>query len=168
MAYVTAEEALSVVQSGQRVFVHGSACTPIFMLHKLAEQAPRLRDVELVSISMYGEVEVEKPEYAESFHINSQFVSDSIRKAVNDGRADYIPVFLSEIPVLFKQRILPLDAQTMLLWGSLIAQMENAGRPMSLMDSLIMATALQNNLIIATRNLSDFLPSGAQTINPWE
>lgn len=68
----------------------------------------------------------------------------------------------------FRQRILPLDAQTMLLWGSLIAQMENAGRPMSLMDSLIMATALQNNLIIATRNLSDFLPSGAQTINPWE
>lgn len=109
MAYVTAEEALSVVQSGQRVFVHGSACTPIYMLHKLAEQAPRLRDVELVSISMYGEVEVEKPQYAENFHINSQFVSDSIRQAVNEGRADYIPVFLSEIPVLFKQRILPLD-----------------------------------------------------------
>lgn len=109
MQYVSAEEALQIIQSGNRVFVHGSACTPLFMLHKLAEQAPRLKDVELVSISMYGNVMLDKPAFAPHFRFNSLFVSDSIRQAVNDGRADYVPVFLSEIPELFKRNILPLD-----------------------------------------------------------
>ncbi len=109
MPYVTAEEALQTIQSGQRVFIHGSACTPLFMLKKLAEQAPRLRDVELVSISLYGDVELDKPQYHSHFHFNSLFVSGSIRQAVREGRADYVPVFLSEIPELFKRNILPLD-----------------------------------------------------------
>ncbi len=68
----------------------------------------------------------------------------------------------------FSGRILPLDAQTMLMWGSLTARLEAAGQPMPVMDSLILATALQNNLIIATRNTKDFLPAGVQVINPWE
>lgn len=65
-------------------------------------------------------------------------------------------------------RILPLETQTMLTWGSLIARMEGSGRPMPVMDSLIVATALQNNLIMVTRNSADFLPCGVQVINPWE
>lgn len=109
MHYVSAEEALQIIQSGQRVFLQGSACTPVFMLHELAKQAPRLKDVELVSISIYGDVEIDKPEYQSSFWFNSLFVSESIRKAVSEGRADYVPVFLSEIPELFKRRIMPLD-----------------------------------------------------------
>ncbi|GAB4499119.1 MAG: acetyl-CoA hydrolase/transferase C-terminal domain-containing protein [Saprospiraceae bacterium] len=109
MPYVTAEEALQIVQSGQRIFIHGSACTPVFMLKKLAEQAPRLENVELVSISLYGDVELDKPQYHPHFHFNSLFVSGSIRQAVNEGHADYVPVFLSEIPDLFKRNILPLD-----------------------------------------------------------
>lgn len=109
MTYVSAEEALQIVQSGQRVFIHGSACTPIYMLHQLALHAPRLQDVELVFISMYGDIEVDKPQYRSNFKINSLFVSGSIRQAVNEGRADYVPVFLSEIPELFKRKILPLD-----------------------------------------------------------
>jgi toxin FitB len=68
----------------------------------------------------------------------------------------------------FGQRILPLDTQALLLWGSLTARLENSGKPMSVMDSLIAATALSNNLIIVTRNVPDFLPCGAQVINPWE
>jgi toxin FitB len=68
----------------------------------------------------------------------------------------------------FGQRILPLDTQTMFLWGSLIAQVEKSGQPMPVMDSLIAATALFNNLIIVTRNGSDFLPCGVQVINPWD
>jgi toxin FitB len=68
----------------------------------------------------------------------------------------------------FGQRILSLETQTMFLWGSLTARMENAGQPVALMDSLIVATALQNNLIFVTRNVSDFLPCGVQVINPWE
>jgi acyl-CoA hydrolase len=109
MAYVSAAEALQSIQSGQRVFVHGSACTPLFMLRQLAEEAPRLSDVELVSISLYGDVVLDRPEYAGHFHLNSLFVSGSIRQAVHEGRADYVPVFLSEIPELFKRKIMPLD-----------------------------------------------------------
>jgi acyl-CoA hydrolase len=109
IVYQSAEEALSIISSGHRVFVQGSAQTPTCLLKALPLHAHRLKDVELVFISIYGEVLVDKPEYAESFRINSLFVSASIREAVNEGRADYVPVFLSEIPELFKQRILPID-----------------------------------------------------------
>jgi acyl-CoA hydrolase len=107
--YKTPEEALSVIQSGNRIYVHGSAQTPNFLLKALADQSARLRDVELVFITVYGDIEVDKPQYANHFRVNSLFVSASIRNAVNEGRADYVPVFLSEIPELFKQNILPLD-----------------------------------------------------------
>ena len=68
----------------------------------------------------------------------------------------------------FAGRMIPIDAATMFLWGSLVAHRESAGQPMGVMDSLILASALHNNLIIATRNVADFLPSGAQVINPWD
>lgn len=108
-SYSTAEQALSIIKSNDRVFVHGSACTPLFLMRKLAEQAPRLKDVELVFITVLGDIEVQKPQYQSSFHINCMFVSAPIREAVNDGRADYIPVFLSDIPDLFNKRILTID-----------------------------------------------------------
>ncbi len=79
------------------------------MLHHLAERRHELRAVELVFISLYGEVAVAKPECAEAFHLNALFVSEPVRRAVNEGHGDYIPVFLSEIPELFKQGILSVD-----------------------------------------------------------
>ena len=107
--YKSAEEALAIIQPGNRVFVHGSAQTPTCLLSALAKQAPRLNDVELVFISVYGDIHVDKPEYVKSFNINSLFVSASVRADVNEGRADYVPVFLSEIPNLFNHGILPVD-----------------------------------------------------------
>lgn len=89
--------------------MHGSAQTPVFIINELAKQAHRLRDVEIVSISVYGDLEIAKPGYEKSFLLNSMFVSGALRQAVNEGRADYIPVFLSEIPELFKRNILPID-----------------------------------------------------------
>jgi predicted nucleic acid-binding protein len=68
----------------------------------------------------------------------------------------------------FAERMVTIGAPTMFIWGSLVARLEAAGQPMGVMDSLIIASALQNNLIIATRNVADFLPSGVQVINPWE
>ncbi len=68
----------------------------------------------------------------------------------------------------FSRRILSLDAATLLLWGSLTARLEKSGQPLALMDSLISATALQHNLIVVTRNGSDFMPCGVQVVNPWE
>ena len=107
--YSTTEEALSLIQSNQRVFVHGSACTPNFLLGELAKQSYRLNNVEIVCITVQGEVEIAKPEYQDSFHFNTMFVSTPIRETINSGRGDFIPVFLSDIPDLFKNRVLPLD-----------------------------------------------------------
>ena len=109
IVYKTPEEALSVIQSNNRVYLHGSAQTPTCLLRALTKHADRLRNVELVSITVYGDLHIDKPEYAGIFHFNSLFVSASVRKAVNEGLADYVPIFLSEIPELFKQNILPLD-----------------------------------------------------------
>jgi acyl-CoA hydrolase len=107
--YVSAEKALTVIQSNQRVFIHGGACTPHYLLRELAKQKHRLQNVELVSVSVQGDIVVDRPEYAGIFHINSLFVSEPVRQAVNEGRADFIPVFLSDIPDLFKKNILELD-----------------------------------------------------------
>lgn len=107
--YVSTAEALQHIQSGHRVFVHGSAVTPTSMMRELAAQKDRLRDVELVFISVYGPMFVDQPGMEPHFHLNAMFVSASIREAVNAGRADFIPVFLSEIPELFNRNILPLD-----------------------------------------------------------
>ena len=107
--FKTPGEALDIIQSGNRVFVQGSAQTPTCLLRALANHSYRLKDVELVFISIYGDIYVDKPEFASNFKINSLFVSAAVREAVNDGRADYVPVFLSEIPELFKQNILPID-----------------------------------------------------------
>jgi toxin FitB len=74
----------------------------------------------------------------------------------------------NELLKRFATRIISVDAHTMLTWGSLTARLESSGKPMSVMDSIILASALQNNLIIATRNVADFLNSGVQLINPWE
>lgn len=107
--YKSAEEALNIIQSGNRVFVHGSSQTPTCLLKALTKHAPRLRDVELVFVTVFGDIHVDRPEYADSFKINSLFVSGAIRDDVNKGIADYVPVFLSEIPELFKHNILPID-----------------------------------------------------------
>ena len=109
MNYTSAEEALKAIKPNQRVFVHGGAATPHHLLRKLSERASELWNVEIVSISLYGEAVIAEPKYKESFRINSLFVSENIREAVNAGRGDYVPVFLSEIPILFRRGILPID-----------------------------------------------------------
>lgn len=109
MNYITGEEAVSIIKPGQRVFVHGGAATPHFLLEKLAERASTLWNIEIVSISLQGDAVIANKKYKDNFRINSLFVSQNIREAVNEGRGDYVPIFLSEIPILFRRGILPLD-----------------------------------------------------------
>jgi acyl-CoA hydrolase len=109
IVYQSASAALSNIKSSQRVFVHGSAQTPLYLLKELAKESGRLSDVELVFITVQGDITVDKPAYQGIFNINCMFVSESVRKAVNEGRADFIPVFLSDIPDLFKKGYLPID-----------------------------------------------------------
>ncbi|MCX6203542.1 MAG: 4-hydroxybutyrate CoA-transferase [Bacteroidetes bacterium] len=106
--YTTAQAALGLIKSGQRVFVHGSACTPLFLLRELTKHKNRLEGVELISITLQGDVEIAKKGYEKSFHINSLFVSEPVREAVKEGRADFIPAFLSDIPDMMRS-VLPVD-----------------------------------------------------------
>ena len=106
--YVSAEEALLHIESHQRVFLHGSAATPVYLIQQLLEQKNRLRQVELVSITLEG-IDLNDPSLEDHFYINSLFVSKGTRNAVNSKTGDYVPVFLSEISLLFRQNILPPD-----------------------------------------------------------
>ncbi|HMZ38618.1 MAG TPA: acetyl-CoA hydrolase/transferase C-terminal domain-containing protein, partial [Leptospiraceae bacterium] len=109
MKFVKAEEAVSVIQSGNRIFVHGVAATPHRLIDGMMARASELRDVELVHIHTEGGAPYAKPEFASSFKTNVFFVGGNIREAVQNHRADYVPVFLSEIPALFRKKILPID-----------------------------------------------------------
>lgn len=106
---VSAETAVSFVESGMRVFVQGSAATPHYLLKALANRATELTGVEIIAISMLGEVHIQQPAFSNSFFFNSLFVSQPIRDNVNGVNGDYIPVFLSEITQLFERGLLPLD-----------------------------------------------------------
>ena len=105
----TAVEALQLVQSGNRVFIHGSAATPVQLVKTLQARHNELREVELVSITNMGDIDFAKPEYRRSFFFNSLFVSANTRAVANSNDGDYIPIFLSEIPQLFRTKILPVD-----------------------------------------------------------
>jgi acyl-CoA hydrolase len=107
--HVTAEEAVRLIKSGDRVFLHGSAATPIHVINALQERHNELRDVELVSITSLGDVNFDKPEFEGSFFFNSLFVSANTRSVANSANGDYVPIFLSQIPQLFKKNILPID-----------------------------------------------------------
>jgi acyl-CoA hydrolase len=107
--YTTAEEAVKLVKSGDRVFLHGSACTPVILINALLARAGSINNVELTSISTYGNIDWNHPEVLKSFYLNSLFVSGNVRDWANSEYGGYIPVFLSEIPQLFERKILPID-----------------------------------------------------------
>jgi acyl-CoA hydrolase len=107
--FISAEEAVKSIQSGDRVLIHGSAATPKLLLDALAKRASELKNVELVAISLLGKLDITDSKYRDSFYFNSLFVSEPIRSAIHEGRGDYIPIFLSEISILFEKGILALD-----------------------------------------------------------
>lgn len=107
--YISAAEAVKCVESGNRVFIHGSAATPLYLLQELQHRHGELHDVELVSITTLGNVDFDNPLYRKSFFVNSLFVSAATRSVANSHDGDYVPIFLSQIPQLFRKKILPVD-----------------------------------------------------------
>ncbi len=107
--YVTAAEAVKVVQSGNRIYVQAAAATPTVLTRALAERAHELRDVEVCHMHTEGEAPYADPALKESFHVNSFFIGKNVRHTLTAGNGSYTPVFLSEIPRLFRKNILPLD-----------------------------------------------------------
>jgi acyl-CoA hydrolase len=107
--YIPADEALRFVKPGDRVFIHGSAATPACLVHALQKRHNELYNVELVSITTMGDVNFDRPEHRKSFFYNALFVSAPTRLVANSEYGDYVPVFLSQIPQLFRENILLID-----------------------------------------------------------
>jgi 4-hydroxybutyrate CoA-transferase len=103
------EEAVSVVKSKDRVYISGNAATPFRLTEALAQRKDKLNDVEITHVLLLGDDPLSKPGMEPHFRHNSLFVGPADRAAINDGRADYTPVFLYEIPTLFYKDLLPLD-----------------------------------------------------------
>lgn len=109
MRYVTADEAVKIIKSHDRIFVHSAAAAPQRLINAMVARAPELRHVEIVQLHTEGDAAYVRPEYKESFRTRALFIGPNIRAAVATGEADYVPVFLSEVPALFRKRILPLN-----------------------------------------------------------
>jgi 4-hydroxybutyrate CoA-transferase len=103
------EEAVSAVKSKDRVYISGNAATPFRLTEALSQRKDELNDVEITHVLLLGDDPLSKPGMEEHFRHNSLFVGPADRAAVNDGRADYTPVFLYEIPQLFYSNSLRLD-----------------------------------------------------------
>jgi len=106
---LSAADAVAKIKSGDRVFLHTAAATPQRLIDAMVQRAGELRDVEIVSLHTEGEAAYARPEYRESFRLNALFVGKNVRQSVQQGDGDSIPVFLSDVPSLFYDRILPLD-----------------------------------------------------------
>lgn len=109
MRITSLEDAVGIIRSHNRVFVHGGAATPQRLVNAMTARASELQNVEVVHLHTEGEAPYTKEEYANSFHTNALFIGANLRSAVANGLADYVPVFLSEVPNLFRRNVLKLD-----------------------------------------------------------
>lgn len=107
--YVTAAEAVKVVKSNDRVYVQAAAATPSVLTKALAERAAELRNVEVCHLHTEGDAPYANPDLADSFHVNSFFIGANVRHTLKAGNGSYTPVFLSELPHLFRKKVVVID-----------------------------------------------------------
>lgn len=103
------DSALASIQSNERIYLGGGAAVPKILIDGLTRRADQLRDVELTHILTFADAPYAGKEYEQSFRVNALFIGNNVRPAVQAGRADFTPIFLSEIPSLFRDGTLPLD-----------------------------------------------------------
>lgn len=103
------DEAFAPLESGSRVYIHGGAATPTPLLEGLTRRARELHDIETVSLHLDGPAPHVAPELEGHIRHNALFIGPNVREAVQAGRADFTPVFLSDIPALFEDGVLPID-----------------------------------------------------------
>lgn len=105
----TPQEAVKIIQSGQRVYVHPGCAVPAVLVDAMCGRASELDDVEVIHLLTVGKSMYSQPEMEGHIRHNALFIGKNVREAVNDGRADFTPIFLSEIPNLFYRGVLPID-----------------------------------------------------------
>ncbi|XP_050414234.2 4-hydroxybutyrate coenzyme A transferase isoform X2 [Patella vulgata] len=106
-----AEEAVKVIKSGDKIYIHGAAATPLRLVNCLTKHSleNNLENIEVIHIHTEGPAEFTKPAFEGIIRSNSLFIASNVRQAINEGRADCTPIFLSEIPLLFRRKIVNLD-----------------------------------------------------------
>jgi len=103
------KEAMSLIEPGANLFIQTAAAAPQQLIRGLMDRAGELHDITIYQMHTEGDAPYAAPEYKDIFKVNCFFIGANLRKAVQDGRADYIPVFLSEIPSLFRKKIIEID-----------------------------------------------------------
>ncbi len=106
---VSPEEAVSIVHSREKVFIHSAAAAPQVLVEALAKRVDELYDVEIYHLHTNAPAPYAAEGMEKSFRVNNLFVGPNLRSAVQEGRADYTPIFLSEIPSMFRKRVIPID-----------------------------------------------------------
>ena len=106
---VSAVEAVKVIKSNDRVYIHTAAAAPQELIDAMTERAPELRNVEVCHLHIEGKAPYADPNLRESFHVNSLFIGHNVRHTLKAGNGSYTPVFLSEVPGLFRNGKLPID-----------------------------------------------------------
>lgn len=109
MRITTAEKAAEEINSGDHVFIHSAAAIPQVLVNAMTARHAELRNVHIYQIHTEGDAPYCNSEYEESFTVKAMFVGPSTRKAVQDRSSSYIPIFLSEVPGLFRREIIRLD-----------------------------------------------------------
>ncbi len=109
MKITSAVEAAKEIKSEDRVYIHTAAATPVQLVNAMTMRHNELENVDIYHLHTEGPAEYAKPEYRSSFNTNSFFVGANVRNAIQNGEADYVPIFLSEVPHLFNRKIIELD-----------------------------------------------------------
>ncbi len=104
----TASEAVQAIKSGDHVFIHTAGATPTALVEAMTERHDELRSVEIFHLHTEGTAPYAQEKYQSSFHLNSFFLGANVRQAISEGVADYIPCFLSEIPIMIRSGIVPI------------------------------------------------------------
>ena len=105
----TPQDAVSRVRSGQRVFIGSGAAEPQLLVKALSDRGPELADTQITHILTLGVAPYADPKLQDGFRHNALFIGPNVREAVAEGRADFTPVFLSEVPRLFRRGKMPID-----------------------------------------------------------
>ena len=106
---VSAEEAVKVIKSNDRVYIQAAAAAPQQLINSMSARHEELRNVEVCHLHTEGEAPYANPELKNSFHVNSFFIGKNVRHTLKAGNGSYTPVFLSELPTLFRRNIVDVD-----------------------------------------------------------
>lgn len=109
MKYSSAQEAVSLIKSGYNIFIHTAGAAPIGLVEALTNRSEELSDITIYHMHTEGAAPYTQPQYADTFEVNAFFIGANCRSSVNEGNTNFIPSFLSEVPIMIRQGVIPID-----------------------------------------------------------